>query len=255
MDNAETRRGQPCWYRLANNGNNALNDSFLLEHLAYQILEKYFGELECYTELLNLLLSVTYKTILGQSMDIRASQDRDFSKYTVQLYNSIVTYKTGYYTVYLPVALGMAFAGLGNRNNNYKNKEIWKKMEQVTLDIGRLFQIQDDYFDCFGDEEVIGKKVGTDIEEGKCTWLFVKAKEITKDGKTFDLLDNNYGSTDKDKVNTVKGIYKKLLLPQVFGVHQEKIYGDINRRIEQLGNKELEQVLTMFLKMIYKRAF
>lgn len=253
MDNAETRRGQPCWYLVPKIGSNALNDAFLLEHLAYQILEKYFGQMDCYTELLNLLLSVTYKTILGQSMDVRASQERDFSKYNMQLYNSIVTYKTGYYTVYLPVALGMVLAGLGNRNN--EKKLLWKQMELVTLDIGRLFQIQDDYFDCFGDEKVIGKKVGTDIEEGKCTWLFVKAKEVAVDGKMIDLLENNYGSKEKNKLNMVKEVYKMLFLSQAFALDQKKIYGEINRRMEQLGNKELEQVLRVFLKMIYKRVF
>ena len=41
--------------------------------------------------------------------------------------------------------------------------------------IGKAFQVQDDYLDVFGDVKTFGKRIGGDILEGKKTFLLINA--------------------------------------------------------------------------------
>ena len=58
MDQSITRRGQPCWYRVPQVGNIAVNDSFMLEAAIYHLLKVYFREEKYYVDLLDLFHEV-----------------------------------------------------------------------------------------------------------------------------------------------------------------------------------------------------
>lgn len=70
----------------------------------------------------------------------------------------------------------------------------------------RAWQVQDDYLDCFGDSSLTGK-LGTDIGEGKCTWLSVVALQRASPQQR-ELLQQHYGCPDSDSVAAVMTLYK-----------------------------------------------
>lgn len=53
----------------------------------------------------------------------------------------------------------------------------YEQAKKVLLVLGEYFQVQDDFLDCYGSPEVIGK-IGTDIEDNKCGWLIVQALSL-----------------------------------------------------------------------------
>lgn len=127
MDDSQTRRGQPCWYKVPEVGLIAINDSFLLESFVFQILRQHFdGEL--YGHLLELMLDVTQKTEIGQLYDLTSqsgTSNIDLDRFTIDRYRMIVKYKTAFYSFYLPVAMGMRLAGIQDESAYDLARSIW----------------------------------------------------------------------------------------------------------------------------------
>ncbi|CAG2175996.1 unnamed protein product, partial [Oppiella nova] len=128
-----------------------------------------------------------------------------------------------------------------------------KLAETILLKIGHLFQMQDDYLDCFGNPDTIGK-IGTDIQEGKCCWPIVKALEMC-DQNQRQTLDTNYGINDEKCVAIVKEIYRDLNIQEVYTECEECIYNDICVMIDDLKFKSnlCPVIFYEMLDKIYKR--
>ena len=71
--------------------------------------------------------------------------------------------------------------------------------------LGLAFQIQDDYLDCFGTAETLGKPIGGDIREHKKTYLYLVARQKGADTSILD-------SGDFEKVISV---YQSLQVDQL----------------------------------------
>ena len=203
MDGSVTRRGKPCWYKDVGTAC-AINDSLLLYSAAYELLAAHFGG-EVYSKFVRLLGETCMKTCVGQALDSFSEQVQDLEEATEERYAAIVLYKTSFYTFYAPMAFAIVACRLP------EEESLLQEADSLSRSMGQLFQEQDDYMDCFGDPEVTGK-VGTDIQDSKCSWLLVYALKQASASQREEL-GKMVGT--RDGVPRVKQIYEEL------GVHQE----------------------------------
>ncbi|KAL0603120.1 Farnesyl pyrophosphate synthase [Plecturocebus cupreus] len=98
-------------------------------------------------------------------------------------------------------AAAMSMAGIDGEKEHPSAKKI-------LLEMGEFFQLQDDYLDLFGDPCVTGK-VGTDIQDKKCSWLVVQCLQRATP-EQYQILKENYRQKEAKKVAQVKALYEEL---------------------------------------------
>ena len=157
MDSSKIRRGNETVHTKWNLNQAILSgDSMLI--LSYKLLEKYPNEIQ------KLLLKLFNDTALliceGQQLDIDFESQNEVEYLS---YINMIEYKTA---VLLGSSLKMG--ALINSTDNSTSDLLYK----CGVNLGIAFQIQDDYLDLFGDEKIIGKKIGGDVVENKKTILY-----------------------------------------------------------------------------------
>jgi len=244
MDNSLTRRNGPCWHRRDGVGLVAISDAIGLNTSAYIILKKYFSTHPLYTEIFEFFHSIMYHTAFGQTMDsIRyAPEDINMKKF-----KTIAKYKTGFYTFYYPVVLGMFLS------KKYDQELLDNKIAPILFDMGEFFQIKNDYNDCFAELNVTGK-AGTDIEESKCTWLAAKALEKCSPSQR-KLFEENYGKPEKNAIKTIRNLYVELGLKEDYEYYENHFFESLRDKSQQLERPYYDVVKVLIDKLekqVYK---
>ncbi|MFC1789905.1 polyprenyl synthetase family protein [Patescibacteria group bacterium] len=132
--------------------------------------------------------------------------------------------KTAYYTLVMPLQVGICLAGGSQKQLN--------AAEKYGFPVGIAFQIQDDYLGFFGDETKTGKSASADLREGKKTLLIARALEVLKgqEKKRFKKAIGNRKISSEEL-----GVVRKLLLDSgVVGYCQQ-----IAEDLAQKGKKEI----------------
>lgn len=250
MDRGEARRGKSCWYRKPDIGvANAINDGLLLEQVLYELIELNAKTRPFAIKAHRKLRDAAMRTVIGQHLDTCPPSDvRDFTR---DQWLSVVRFKTAFYTFYLPCELGILVSGV-----SFPDQDL-AILRSICLLLGELFQAQDDMLDCFGDPEVIGK-IGRDIEEGKCTWLWYTALENTSgkpevQSELISLYSSEQRASDPEIALRVKEIYREMGIEEIFCDYSADLISSINQQIGALESDSLRKLCSWLLESTMNR--
>lgn len=159
MDDDDLRRGRPTNHRQFDEATAILAGDALLTD-AFRILAQISLPAEKIVEIIRVFgLAAGSSGMVGGQLDDMLAERR--SDVTLQELQSIHERKTGALLVYALEAGGI-LAGVSVEDRT--------QLKQFGRHLGIAFQIQDDILDVVGDEQAIGKRVGSDEENEKTTY-------------------------------------------------------------------------------------
>ncbi|MCA0980578.1 MULTISPECIES: polyprenyl synthetase family protein [Exiguobacterium] len=159
MDDDDLRRGRPTNHRQFDEATAILAGDALLTD-AFRILAQMSLPAEEIVEIIRVFgLAAGSSGMVGGQLDDMLAEKR--SDVTLQELQSIHERKTGALLVYALEAGGI-LAGVSEEDRT--------QLKQFGRHLGIAFQIQDDILDVVGDEQTIGKRVGSDEENEKTTY-------------------------------------------------------------------------------------
>ena len=192
MDSSKKRRGFETVHEKWNVNQAILSgDSMLI--MATEFLDFYDSKIQ--KDLLKLFNSTALEVCEGQQLDIEFEKktDIDFDDYI-----EMITKKTS-----VLIASSIKMGGIINQLDSRELDILY----DIGLNLGIAFQIQDDYLDLFGDEKIIGKKVGQDVVNNKKTalhHLFVNNASEAQLSKYYDYININ---NDDEKIEKIKSLF------------------------------------------------
>ncbi|KAK8798795.1 hypothetical protein WA158_007879 [Blastocystis sp. Blastoise] len=230
----------------------------------YQYTIDHSKELFLVNRLLEILNEVQYITGIGEYIDTyislekqfhkKDSQDNQYDVYSLKNYLDIIINKTSYYTIYIPIALAYTFVTYlyppTSSSYIYININITKELCKY---IGELFQIQDDYLDFYADPKKLGK-VGTDVEEGKCSWMYVTLLSVCNK-EDEELCRHIYADKTIDYANIIKELYIKYDLQKIYKQYEQNKVQEIQSSLEKYHSIIPYDILSYLLQKINKRNY
>lgn len=239
MDNSDKRRGRLTLHKKFD-VNTAILAGDNLIALAYECLLK--DSKKNVNQVVSTFTHGIIEVCEGQSLD-KEFELRD--KVSLNEYKVMIYKKTA--------ALAEMCCVLGGQLAGGSKKEI-NALLGYGKNLGMAFQIQDDLLDIIGDEQEFGKKIGSDLIEGKKTYLFLRALQKAK-GADEELLQKVIlqKGIERSEIENYKNLYIRLGILKDAKKEIERYTKLAIESLTSLRNKEGQQLMIWLANALINR--
>jgi geranylgeranyl diphosphate synthase type I len=200
--------------------------------LAYELLSLMRVEPEIRSGLIALMSRELSCVATAQMLDMyrgASGKNKMTEKDILKLY----TYKTGRYTFSLPLLFGGLLA--------QAEDSVLSLLERIGELLGIIFQIKDDELGLFGNQQQIGKPVGSDIKEGKKNLYYYYLFHDKKMKGRRELLNIfNSDRISDAQIEQVRSAVKQAGIQEKITVRIKELAGQAEKLIRSLRNTNTE---------------
>jgi geranylgeranyl diphosphate synthase type I len=196
------------------------------------------------TELLKMVSKASFEICQGQALDILLEGRGDVGE---EEYMNMISKKTG--------ALMEVSAKIGAILGKGRPKQVQALASYGRL-IGMAFQMRDDTLGVMGSERKLGKPVGSDIRQGKCTLVVIRAlvKASHEDkAKLLNVLGNR-GSSEAQLREAIDVLKRTDAIEYVIRKAEEFVT-EARSKLEELPSSEAREALSELASFVIKREF
>ena len=188
VDQSATRRGKESIHAKWDNAHSVLVGDFVYSK-AFQLMASFDNP-----EIIRILADSTNRISEGEVLQLSLKQKEILSK---EKYFEIINRKTA-------ELFKAAATTAGTLASCTQNELI--SLSNFSIALGMNFQIKDDLLDYFGEEELTGKKIGKDFEEGKFTLPLITALPLMSKKDSSMVLETLFQNKKPDFKYIIKTI-------------------------------------------------
>jgi octaprenyl-diphosphate synthase len=200
VDQSSTRRGKESIHTKWDNSHSVLVGDFVYSK-AFQLMASLDKP-----EIIRILADSTNRISEGEVLQLSLKKREVLSK---KDYFEIIDRKTAE----LFKASAITAGSLASCN-----EDEFTSLTNFAIALGKNFQIKDDLLDYFGEEELTGKKIGKDFEEGKFTLPLIVALPLMSEEHKFMILETLFDNNKSDFKDIVKIIKDTGAVKNVEGI-------------------------------------